>query len=46
MEAIHLSRLGEMQIPGQEQKKLTEAIERETGQEKVELYHGNVENPR
>ena len=43
LEAIHLSRIGQMQIKGQEQKKLIESIAKPTGRDKVERYHDKIE---
>lgn len=44
LEEAHISIIGQMQIKGQEQKKLIEANEKAPGRERVELYHEKIES--
>ena len=46
VEAIRIIRIWQMQIRGQEQKKLIGAIGKSPGREKTELYHGKIEGIR
>ena len=43
LDSIHLSQVAQMQIRGQEQKKPTEVLDRETGQGEVDLLQGRIE---